>query len=192
MCHVIGWRDVLVLAAAEERGKCGQEARRVAERPVHVEVELEQVLAQEDDDLGTGQHAQIGRQPELERVVPDQAVPEGMERGDRSVRVAVWHELVDADRHLLGRLVGERQREDLGRLGTPRGDQPGDPTSDDLGLAGPGTGHDQERAAAMGHRPELVGIEATEERLETRRRRIDDGRIHDRHELAPGGQLIER
>jgi hypothetical protein len=44
----------------------------------------------------------------------------------------------------------------------------------------------------MGHGPELVGIEATEEGLETRRRRIDDGRIHDRHEFAPGGQLIER
>ena len=166
--QVVGRRDVLVLAAAEQRRERGQEAGRVAERPVDVEVELEQVLAQEDDDLGTGQHPQVGRQPELERVVADQAVAEGVERGDRGVRVAVRHELVDADRHLLGRLVGEREREDLGRLGTPRGDQPGDPAGDDLGLAGPGAGDDEERAAAMRHRPQLVGVESAEQRLETR------------------------
>ena len=189
--HVVGRRDVLVLAAAEQRRERGQEAGRVAERPVDVEVELEQVLAQEDDHLGTGQHPQVGRQPELERVVPDEAVPEGMERRDRGVRVAVRHELIDADRHLLGRLVGEGQGQDLGRLGTPRGDQPGDPAGDDLGLAGPGAGDDEQRAAAMRHRPQLVGVESAEQRLEPRRRRIDDRRIHDRDELAPGRQLIE-
>ena len=112
---VVRRRDVLVLAATEQRRQGSQEAGRVAERPVDVEVELEQVLAQEDDDLGTGQDAQIGRQPELERVLADEPVPEGVERADRRVRVAVRHELVDADRHLLGRLVGEGEGEDLRR-----------------------------------------------------------------------------
>ncbi len=113
--QVVGRRDVLVLAAAEQRRERGQEAGRVAERPVGVEVELEQVLAQEDDDLGPGQDAHVGRQPELERVLADEAVAEGVERRDRRVRVAVRHELVDADRHLLGGLVGERQGQDLRR-----------------------------------------------------------------------------
>ena len=188
---VVGRRDVLVLAAAEQRRERGQETGRVAERPVGVEVELEEVLAQEDHDLGPGQDAQVGRQPELQRVVPDEAVAEGMERRDRRVRVAVRHELVDADRHLLGRLVGERQGQDLRRLRTPRRDEPGDPPGDDLGLAGAGAGDHQQRARAVGDRPELVGIEPAQERFEAGRRRIVGRRRHDRHELAPGRELIE-
>ena len=45
-----------------------EEAGRVAERPVRVELELEQVLAQEDHDLRPGQDPDVRRQPELERV----------------------------------------------------------------------------------------------------------------------------
>ena len=146
-------RDVLVLAPAEQRGERRQETGRIAQRPVGVEVELEEVLAQEDDDLGAGQHADVGRQPELERVLADQAVAERVERRDGGVRVAVGHELVDPDRHLLGGLVGERQREDLGRPGPPGRDEPGDPTRDDLGLAGAGAGDDQQRAILVGHGP---------------------------------------
>ena len=186
MGQVVGRRDVLVLAAAEQRRERGQEAGRVAERAVGIEVELEEVLAQEDHDLGPGQDAQVGRQPELERVVPDEAVAEGMERRDRGVRVAVRHELVDADRHLLGGLVGEGQGQDLRRLRTPGRDEPRDPPGDDLGLAGAGAGDHQQRAGAVGDRPELVGIESTEERFETGRRRIVGRRRHDRDELAPG------
>ena len=169
--QVVGRRDVLVLAAAEQRRERGQEAGRVAERPVRVEVELEQVLAQEDDDLGAGQHPQVGRQAELERVLADEPVAEGVERRDRRVRVAVRHELVDADRHLLGRLVRERQGEDLRGPRAPRRDQPGDPAGDDLGLAGPGAGDDEQRPVAVGHRPELVRVEAAEQRLQPGRRR---------------------
>ena len=78
-----------------------------------VQLELEQVLAQEDDHLGPGQDADVGRQAELERVLADQAVAEGVERRDRRVRVAVGHELVDPDGHLLGGLVREGQGQDL-------------------------------------------------------------------------------
>ncbi len=191
VCQVVGRRDVLVLAAAEQRRERGQEAGRVPERPVGVEVELEEVLAQEDHDLGPGQDAQVGRQAELQRVVPDEAVAEGMERRDRGVRVAVRHELVDADRHLLGGLVGEGQGQDLRRLRTPRRDEPGDPPGDDLGLAGAGAGDHQQRARAMGDRPELVGIEPAQERFEPGRRRVVGRRRHDRDELAPGRELIE-
>ena len=80
MRDVVRRRDVLVLAAAEQRRQGGQEPGRVAERPVDVEVELEQVLAQEDDDLGSGQDAEVGRQPELEGVLADEPVAERVER----------------------------------------------------------------------------------------------------------------
>ena len=191
MLQVVRRRDVLVLAAAEQRRERGQEAGRVAERPVGVELELEEVLAQEDDDLGPRQHAQVGRQAELQGVLADQAVAEGVERGDGRVRVAVRDQLVDADGHLLGGLVGERQGEDLRRPGPTSGDQPGDPPGDDLRLAGARARHDQQRTVAMGDRPELIGIEPAEERLEPGRRVAAERRIHDRHELAPGRQLLE-
>ena len=64
------------------------------------------------------------------------------------VRVAVGHELVDADGHLLGRLVGEGEGQDLGRSRSARRDQPGDPPGDDLRLARPGTRYDKERSVS--------------------------------------------
>ena len=114
---------------------------------------------------GARQDAQVGRQPELERVLADQPVAERVERRDRGVRVAVRHELVDPDRHLLGRLVGEGQGQDLRGLGATRRDEPGDPAGDDLGLARPGAGDDQQRTGAVGDGPELVRVEPAEERL---------------------------
>ena len=115
--HVGSGGDVLVLATAEQRCEGTQEAGRVTERPVLVELELVQVLAQEDDDLGARQDADIGRQAELERVLADEPVAERVERRDRGIRVAVRDELVDAHGHLGSRLVREGQRQDLRRLG---------------------------------------------------------------------------
>ena len=188
---VVGRTDVLVLASAEQRGQGGQEAGRVAERPVRVEFELEQVLPQEDHDLGSRQDAHVGRQAELQGVLADQAVAEGMERRDRRVGVPVRHELVHADRHLLGGLVGERERQDLRRPGAPGRDEPGDPTRDDLGLAGAGAGHDQHRPVAVGDRAKLIGVEPAEQGGHPVRRWWRRGRRHDGHEVAPGGQLVE-
>ena len=190
-CLVVGWADVLVLATAEEGGQGGQEAGRIAERPVGVELELEQVLPQEDHHLGTGQDAHVGRQAELQGVLADQPVAEGMERRDRRVRVPVGHELVHADRHLLGGLVGERERQDLRRPGASGGDEPGDPTRDDLGLAGAGAGHDQHRPVAVGDRAKLIGVEPAEQGGHPVRGWWGGCRRHDGHEVAPGGQLVE-
>ncbi len=191
MGDVVGRRDVLVLAAAEQRRERGEEARRIAERPIGVQVEFEQVLAQEDHDLRPGQHPDVARQAELERVVADQPVTEGVERRDRGVRIAIRHELVDPHRHLLGRLVGEGQPQDLGRLRAARRDQPRDPARDDLGLAGPGASDHEQRPVAMRDGTELVGVEPAEQGVEPGWRGLSTGRLHDRHELAPGRQLIE-
>ena len=105
-----------------------------------------------------GENWEDPREPELERVLPDQPVAERMERPDRRVRVAVRDELVDPDLHLRGGLLGERQREDLRRPRPARRDQPGDPPGDDLGLAGPGPGDDEERAVAVRDRPSCSGL----------------------------------
>jgi hypothetical protein len=186
--------DVLVLAAAEQGREGAQEPRRVAEWPVLLQIELVQVLAQEDHDLCSRQDADIRRQPELERVLADEPVTEGVERGDGGIRVAIRDELVHPDRHLVRRLVRERQCQDLRRLRPTRSDQPRDPTSDDLCLAGSGPRDHEHRPIAMRHRAELVRVQAAEQRLHAALafRHAGDGRIHDRDELAPGRDLLER
>ncbi len=186
MRRVVRGRDVLVLAAAEQGREGGEESGRVAERPIRIELELEQVLAQEDDDLRPGQDAQVGRQPELQRVLADEPVAERVERRDRGVRVAVRNELVDADRHLVGGLVRERQGEDLRRLRPMRRDEPGDPPGDDLGLAGPRARDHEQRPVAVRDRAQLVRVEPAEERLQPGRCAADDRWIHHRHQVAPG------
>ena len=155
--------DVLVLAAAEQRHERSQEPGRVAERPIGVELEFEQVLAEEDDAFGARQHAHVGRQAQLEGVLADQPVAERMEGRDRGVRVAVWRQLVDANGHLVGRLVGEREGQDLRRLGASGGDEPGDPAGDDLGLPRARARHDEQRPVLVCHRAKLVGIEPAQQ-----------------------------
>ena len=127
--------DILVLQATEERGQGREEPGRIAERPVGVQLQPEEPLPQEDHRLRARQDPRLRRQPELQRMLADDAVPERVERGDERVRVAVRHQLVDAQLHLLGRLVGEGEGEDLGGLRPFRGDQPGDAPRHDLRLA---------------------------------------------------------
>ena len=185
-------RDVLVLAAAEQGRERGQEAGRVAERPIRVQLELVQVLAQEDDHLGPAQHPKVRRQAELEGVLPDDPVAEGVERRDLRVRVAVRDELVHPRGHLVRRLVREREGQDLRRAGAPGCDQPGDPPGDDLGLAGARARDDEHRSITVGHGAPLVRVEPTEQGVHADGRgRRGEGRIHDADEFPPRRDLLE-
>ena len=78
-----------------------------------------------------------GVRPSSSGVLAQQAVAEGVEGRDLDVGVPVGDERVDPLLHLGGGLVGEREREDLGRAGAPGGDQLGDAAGDDGGLARP-------------------------------------------------------
>ena len=156
-------RDVLVLAAADQRDQRLQMARGIAERPVALEGQLEEPVAEEDDLLGAAQHAEVGRETQLERVLAQQPVAEGVEGGDVDVGVPVGHELVDALLHLGRRLVGEREREDLLGAGLALGDEPGDAAGDDGGLAGAGAGDDEQRARVVGDGLALCVVEAVED-----------------------------
>ena len=161
--EVLLGRDVLVSTASEQRDERPEEAGRIAKGQVRVEAEFEQVLAEQHDRLGPRQHARVGRHPELERELADEPVPEGMEGRDPGVREAVRHELVDADLHLGGGLVREREPEDLGWPGPSCRHQPGDPARDDLGLAGPGPRHDQKWPVAVDDGTSLLGVQALEQ-----------------------------
>ena len=65
--------------------------------------------------------------------------------------------------HLLGRLVGEGDGQDLERGHALLGDEPGDAMGQHPGLARPGAGHDEQRAARVGDRLGLDGVEAGEQ-----------------------------
>ena len=156
---------VLVLAPAEQRRQGTQKPRGIAQGPVLVQLELEEPLPQEYHDLRAREDPRVRGQPELQRELPNEPIAERVKRGDGRVRVAVRHQLIDARLHLVGGLVREGQGQDLGRPGPPSGDQPGDAASDDLGLARPGAGDDQQRAFAVAHRPPLFRVEPGEERL---------------------------
>ena len=65
--------------------------------------------------------------------------------------------------HLGCGLVGERDREDLAGVRTALREEIRDAPGEHTGLARSGTGHDQQRAAAVGHRGGLRRIEAGQE-----------------------------
>ena len=155
--------DVLVLQAADVADDGLQVTGRVAERPVVTERQLEEVGAQEDDLLGAREHAKLRRQAELEGVLADQVVPEGVEGRDLHIGVPVGDERVDPLLHLDGRLVREGQREDLGRTRAPRGDQVGDPARDDGGLARPRARDDEQRPRLVRDGRRLRRVEAVED-----------------------------
>ena len=149
MGEILVRAHILVLEPAEERDHGVDVARGVAQRAEVPERELEEMVTHEDDLLGPREHTEVGGEAELEGVLFDQPVAEGVKRRDLHVRVAVRHELVHPLFHLGGRFVREGQGEDLRRARLPRGDQIGDAACDDGGLAGAGAGDDQERAGRM-------------------------------------------
>ena len=85
----------------------------IAERPEVLEGELEEVIAHEDHLLRSREHAEVRGEPELERVLLDQPVAEGVKGRDLDVRIAVGHELVHALFHLRRGLVREGEGENL-------------------------------------------------------------------------------
>ncbi len=147
------------------------------ERPVVVERQLEEMVAQEDHLLGAREHAEVRGETELERVLLDEVVAEGVERRDLHVGVAVGHERVDALFHLRRGLVGERQREDLGGPRAPARDQVGDAPGDDGGLARPRAGDDQQRPAGVGDRGGLGVVEPFEDPVDAPRALVAQRRI---------------
>ena len=82
----------------------------------------------------------------------------GVEGADPHPLDAAAHHLAQALAHLLRRLVGEGDRQDLPRR-HPALDQPRDAVDQDAGLAGAGAGEDEERPVAVLDRRALLGVE---------------------------------
>jgi len=161
--EVVVRRDVLVLAAAEQRDQRLQIPGRITERPIARQREVEEAVAQENDLLGAAQHAEVVLQPDLQRVPAQQRVAERVEGGDLDVSVAVRHQLVDPGLHLSRRLVGEREGKNLLGPGPALVDQVGDAPRDDGGFAGARPRHDEQRPGVVGDGLTLGAVEAIED-----------------------------
>src|SRR5439155_19609490 len=83
--EVVGRGDILVSCPADEGDERVEEARGVPERSVSVEGEVEEVLAQEDDLLGTREDGRSVRETRLERMVAQQPIAPGMEGADHRI-----------------------------------------------------------------------------------------------------------
>ena len=175
---VLPGRDVLVLRAAHEGREGGQVARGVPERAEAVERQLEEALAEEDHLLRLREHTELRVEPGLERRLAQDPVAEGVERRDRGLRVAPGDELVDTLGHLGRGPLGEREREDLLGARALRGDEVRDPPRQDRRLAGAGARDDEQRALAVHDRLPLGVVEALEDALLGRRRRLSGDGAH--------------
>ena len=87
----------------------------------------------------------------------------GMERRDPHALGRIPDERFDALPHLGGRLVRERDREDLARPGLAGLEQAGDATGEHARLARARTRHDQQRLPTVDDSLTLLGIEAVEQ-----------------------------
>ena len=78
-------------------------------------------------------------------------------------RRRVAEQRLDALPHLLGRLVGEGDRDHLAGVRVAVADEVRDAVGDDARLAGPGAGEDQQRAVHLEHGLALFGVQLVEE-----------------------------
>ena len=100
------------------------------------------------------------REPELLGLATQDPHARGVERRDPHPAPAFTDELLDTFAHLTGCLVGERDRENLTRIGLATAQQRRDPVGEHPGLARPRARDDQERRAPVQHRLALRRIQA--------------------------------
>ncbi len=148
--------DQLVLGAGDHR------VHGAGREPLGVEAEVAQHIAGETYGVGLVVDRERGAVAELGRFTAQDADAGRVEGrhphllGDRSDQRG------DAVLHLVGRLVGERDGEDLERRDARLGDQPRHPVGEHAGLARTRPSHDQERPARVGHGLALHWVETGE------------------------------
>jgi len=176
--------DVLVPGPPEEVHEGAEEARRVRQRPEEAQAERLHAAPEQDHGLGAAEDARLTGQPELEGVIPDETVAEGMEGVDGRAGLPVRHEPVDPCLHLVGGLLREGQGEDLLRPRALGGDEPGDAMGDDARLAGARAGQHEQRPVAVRDGPALRAVEAAQEP----RHRLQGDRCGGRDRRGRSGQ----
>ncbi len=128
-----------------------------------VDVQVPQHVAGEAVGVGLVVDGERGAVTEPRGVPTQDAHAGGVEGGDPHALGHRAHQGSHALLHLVGRLVGEGDGEDLERRHAPVGDQVGDAVGEDPGLAGPRPGHDQQRSLLVEHRVPLDGVQPREQ-----------------------------
>ena len=128
---VLRVRDLVVDAARRE--------------PFRVALELLQALLHEADLVGLVVDREVGAVAEPLRFPPQDAPAGGMEREDPEAAAALAEQPPQPLLHLPGRLVRERDREDLVRLRADGVDQVRHSVREHPCLAGPGAGDHEQR-----------------------------------------------
>ena len=159
----VGRQRALVLGPHRQVDDGPDVARGVGQRPVVVKRQPFDGAAEQDGGLCAADDAWLAGQSELEGMVADEAIAEGVEGQDVRAGLPVRNQHVHPRLHLLCRALGEGQGEDLLRARSLGGDQPGDPAGHHVRLPGAGSGQDEQWSVAMGHCLSLLAIQAAEE-----------------------------
>ena len=144
------------------------ELRDAAHRPCRSEpvgirlVLLDQALDQRARIAGVVDREGL-REAELLGLTAEDPHARRVERRDPHALRAIADQLADAVAHLTGRLVGERDCEDLARPGLSGAQERGHPAREDAGLARPGAGDDEQGGAAVGDRLALRRVQPREQ-----------------------------
>ena len=157
--------DELVLPAAD-----GTEDGGRAQLAGPGELEVAEDLADERGLVVGVVDDEAGVDADRGAVAPQHARAERVERAHRDVAALLADEPEDALAHLGGGLVRERDREDPPRGHAAHADEVGDPVRQHAGLAGARAREDEQRSLGRRDRTRLLGVEARDDGLGTRRR----------------------
>ncbi len=128
-----------------------------------VDVQILQRLLDDAELIGGVVDHEIAGEPDRRRLAAKQPRAQRMERRDPHAAAVLADQRHDPQAHLFRRLVGERDREDLPRLGAAVGDEVRRTARDDARLAGACAGEDQQRTADVQDGFALFGVEGFEE-----------------------------
>ena len=134
--------------------------------PLGVDPELVEAALDQPPRVGLVVDREPARVPELVGVGAEHPGAGGVERHHPHRADPAADQQLGAVAHLPRRLVRERDREDLVRLGRVGRDQIGDPVGEHAGLARPGAGQDQQRPLAVRDGLPLGVVQAGEKGLE--------------------------
>src|SRR5574337_538309 len=167
---VLGGAGVFVFGSGNESEHRLDIPRRIAQGPVGIQRKFEQMLPNKDDLFSLAENAKVRTQSQVEGVVTQDPIAKSVEGADPRIGIAIRDQHVNAFFHLGCRLVGEREREDLRRPYPPCCDEPRNATCDDLSLAGPGAGDDEQRTCFVSDRAMLRVVEIGEDLVDSARR----------------------
>ena len=132
---------------------------RPGREPLGVEAQVADDVARQPDGVGLVVDREAARVAQLVGVAPQDAHAGGVERRHPHLLRHGPDEGADAVLHLVGGLVGERDRQDLEGADPLLLDEVGDAMGEDPGLARPGTGDDEQRPLGVGDRVGLHWVE---------------------------------